>query len=282
MTVQGESLSSLDSIHLGRSLLQDEGGEDLLPKESEKEKEEEKKEEEPILPSSGPTRFYYEKDADTKVLLEVKKGIILTVFKEGEVWDKFLLDKEAKGGMTGSLVKGDQFKVDIDWKKQEFEGLNNPQNKISGLQIEMKFDKKKDSFVLIDLKIVNLAIQKLNDIDLEVSTSHGYKVMAPLGLSFGCYAPGMFRPKGNFSEQSVSAGLTFPDLQLQVYKVHKGRFGPVWECGDMIPIGLWVGILITLMFASICAWGFTMLANINGPDRFDDPKKPGIYVPQTD
>ena len=27
--------------------------------------------------------------------------------------------------------------------------------------------------------------------------------------------------------------------------------------------GLWVGIIVTLGFSLICAWGFTMLANIN-------------------
>ena len=31
----------------------------------------------------------------------------------------------------------------------------------------------------------------------------------------------------------------------------------------MISIGLWVGILVTLGFALICAWGFSMLASIN-------------------
>ena len=64
----------------------------------------------------------------------------------------------------------------------------------------------------------------------------------------------------------------------------------------MISIGLWVGILVTLGFALICAWGFSMLASINVSsqqctvlvrtllfqtmDRFDDPKGKQIYVPQ--
>ena len=49
----------------------------------------------------------------------------------------------------------------------------------------------------------------------------------------------------------------------QVFEVKRGKFGPMWECGELLSIGLWVGILVTLGFALICAWGFTMLASIN-------------------
>ena len=53
------------------------------------------------------------------------------------------------------------------------------------------------------------------------------------------------------------------NFNLEIFQVRRGRFGPEWECGDMISIGLWVGILVTLGFALICAWGFSMLASIN-------------------
>ena len=55
----------------------------------------------------------------------------------------------------------------------------------------------------------------------------------------------------------------FPRMQMQVFEVHRGKFGPEWECGELISIGLWVGILVTLFFATICFWGFSMLASIN-------------------
>ena len=53
------------------------------------------------------------------------------------------------------------------------------------------------------------------------------------------------------------------NFNSEIFQVRRGRFGPEWECGDMISIGLWVGILVTLGFALICAWGFSMLASIN-------------------
>ena len=42
----------------------------------------------------------------------------------------------------------------------------------------------------------------------------------------------------------------------------RGKFGPMWECGELMSIGLWVGLIVSLGFALICAWGFTMLASI--------------------
>lgn len=274
-------LDAADTMRLQRNLLQE--TETEVEKEITTIKVEEK--EEPVELANGPTRFYFEGSRKPKFLLEVKEGIILTVFKYGEVWDRFVLDQEAAGKVTGGKNNPDSdvFQVDIDWKSQVFSGEKDESNKINGVQIEMYFDKKKENFVLIDLKIVNLAIPGANEnVELSVYTRKGYEVMAPIGTSFACLSPGMFGPKGNHTEETVSAGLTFPEMQLQVYKVHRGRFGPIWECGNMISIGLWVGILVTLMFALVCTWGFTMLANINTMDRFDDPKGKQIYVPQTD
>ena len=68
-------------------------------------------------------------------------------------------------------------------------------------------------------------------------------------------------------EDASLRGNAFPQEILihlmDLFQVRRGRFGPEWECGDMISIGLWVGILVTLGFALICAWGFSMLASIN-------------------
>lgn len=76
-------------------------------------------------------------------------------------------------------------------------------------------------------------------------------------------------------------GVTLPEVQLQVFSV-KHNFGPDWDCGNMMPVGLLVGLITTLFFALVCFWGFSMLASINTMDRFDDPKGKQIYVPQSD
>jgi len=241
---------------------------------------------EPDLPlenMAGPTRFYFEKNRLPKFLMEVEgDGIIVSMHKNGEFWDKFVLDAEASGSISGGKLntENDLFQVDVHWKSQTFSGINDPSHKLNGLQLEMIFDIKQNNFELVDMKVVKLD-DRLDDVELKVVTSYGYKVSAPLGLSFGCYTPGMFAPKGNETGGN-SIGITLPGVRMQVYNVQRGRFGPMWECGNMIPIGLWCGLLVTLGFALVCAYGFSMLASINTMDRFDDPKGKCIYVPNTD
>ena len=56
----------------------------------------------------------------------------------------------------------------------------------------------------------------------------------------------------------------------------RGKFGPMWECGELMSIGLWVGLLVSLGFALICAWGFSMLASIEVRSR--DSESEIVYV----
>jgi len=58
--------------------------------------------------------------------------------------------------------------------------------------------------------------------------------------------------------------------------------GYSWDCDPLIPISVWVSVLITLFLASILLWGLCMLATVNGPTKFDDPKGPSLYVPSTE
>ena len=76
-----------------------------------------------------------------------------------------------------------------------------------------------------------------------------------------------------------------------------------WDCDPLIPISVWVSVLvghlsllqkmtfsfgphiyhlifqITLFLASILMWGVCMLAYLNTPTKFDDPKGPR-YLPE--
>jgi hypothetical protein len=50
-----------------------------------------------------------------------------------------------------------------------------------------------------------------------VVSKNGYKVKAPLGLSFCCDDPGMFMPERSESgTNKFSIGLSLPELRLQV------------------------------------------------------------------
>jgi len=236
---------------------------------------------------AGPTHFYFENGRLPKFLMEVKEGINLTLYtvfeNKTKEFDTFILDEEAKGGITGSRIDLDKedYRVHIDYKGQKFIGKVNGEE-LTGFELEMNFELVGGTWTLLGLKLINVPFNvKFHTLDLSAVTDKGYAIAAPAGLAFSCNYPGNFRSSvGN--ETTVAAGLKFPQMLLQVFEVHRGKFGPEWECGELISIGLWVGILVTLAFATICFWGFSMLASINTMDRFDDPKGKSIYIPQTD
>lgn len=233
---------------------------------------------------AGPTEFYFENGNLPKLLMTVDPGIQLSLYEDGEHIDTFILDAAAKGGIIGSGLELDvsDLQIDTDYKGQQFTGIHKGEQ-INGLQIEMKFKGNPGrTWSMIELRIVGLGYKgAFIAHELEVVSSQGYKVTAPWGLAWCCQNPGIFHapPSTNLT---VTAALEFPDLQLQVFEVELGKFGPLWECGELISIGLLTGLLVTLGFAIICFWGFSMLANINTMDRFDDPKGPSIYVPNTE
>ena len=190
---------------------------------------------------------------------------------------------EAANSIKGSKTTGTTYKVNIDWKGQTF-GTN---EKIYSISIHMEFNRTAEEYLLNSISLAQLKIEQsqMIKVPLEAKSKNGFKVSAPLGSSFCCYDAGMFEPKQSGNEDNAyKVGLTFPNLQLQVFDLpEKGiRFGPEWDCDTLMPIGVLVGLLVSLFFAFVCFWGFSMLASIQTMDRFDDPRGKTIHVPQTD
>jgi len=236
---------------------------------------------------AGPEEFYYQAERMPKFKMEVKEGITVSLYdivgNETREWDTFVLSEEANGGISGSRIDldKDDFRVVIDYKSHKFEGLKKGEI-LRGLMIEMDFEKLGGVWKLIKLELKNIPYKaEFYDMVMHHTTQHGYEVSAPLGLCFACNQPGSFKSLRTVNS-TYGGSIKFPDVKLQVFEVHRGKFGPEWECGELITIGLWVGILVTLAFATVCFWGFSMLASINTMDRFDDPKGKSIYIPQTD
>ena len=132
---------------------------------------------------------------------------------------------------------------------------------------------------MFELEFVNIGLNgEFHSLMMGPKTASGDKVECPIGLSYSCADSGVF--KSNMT-LSMSGKVKFPgwrmqvdildiflkniiiELSSQVFEVKRGKFGPMWECGELMSIGLWVGIIVTLGFALICGWGFSMLASIN-------------------
>ncbi|TRY63328.1 hypothetical protein TCAL_08207 [Tigriopus californicus] len=232
-------------------------------------------------PQKGPKVFY---DGEN-FLMKVSPGIEIYVFENGNNKSshvsKVILDKPAasvKGGFESAMKN---FDVTIDFKGQTFGGEGSIQ--LSSVIVKMSFVKKPKEFAMTRMEISQATIGSTNVMgnELSVSSSNGYSVYAPLDSGFCCDYTGVFKPKKR-GEGKYSLALGLPGLKMQVFDVKSTKFGPSWYCGELISIGLWVGLLTTLGFAIVCYWGFGMLASIQTMDRFDDPKGKPIHVPQTE
>jgi len=113
-----------------------------------------------------------------------------------------------------------------------------------------------------------------------------YAPCAPRGLAWTCNDQVFALTQNSLNDtyftsiNATTADAHLPDFRLRLgdYKKATGEeFG--WDCEPLIPISVWVSVLITIFLASILMWGVCMLAYLNTPTKFDDPKGPSIYVP---
>jgi len=262
-----------DFRRMHRNLLQTDEGNDVSDETDEGETVENKVE--PTEPPPPPQKGIFEVQEelngpqifhppDFQFLMGVEEGIMIH-FPGGS--SENLGEATA---ITGSATTDTEAMVNIDWKK-------------SSNMLKMKFNETRTEFVLLEMSLH----RGTNIYELDVKTPSGDDVRAPKGLAWACdevYRPAdkfMFKVKEGDKAKVVGVGL--PNVRLQVFfPKSQLNFGPLWYCGVLMPIGLWVGLIVTLFFALVCYWGFSMLASIQTMDRFDDPKGKQIYVPQTE
>lgn len=227
------------------------------------------------METQGPSVFYDEK----YFLMRVTGGIVVHIL--GADRSAVLLNESAVS-VKGSMTDASTLMVNIDWKSALFGGQG---NSVKNVLLRMTFGKisKGTEYAMTGLEIESATVGNtdVKNNRLEVTSSEGYKVEAPIGTAYCCGDAGVFMPIGSPSG-NVQLAVSFPGLELQVFDVNEPRFGPSWYCGGIWTIGLWIGLLTSLGFAIICAWGFSMLGSIQTMDRFDDPKGKPIHVPTSE
>jgi len=116
----------------------------------------------------------------------------------------------------------------------------------------------------------------------DISCERDYTTCAPLTLSWTCDDQKMSSEDN--SDNPIR--ITFPGLQLQPFFNNQNstaaKFGAVWSCDPLLSIPIWTGLLIGLGLLLGFLWAIGMIASVNTPDKFDDPKGKQISVPQQD
>jgi len=118
--------------------------------------------------------------------------------------------------------------------------------------------------------------------------TNGYGICAPVKLCWTC-TDQVLKPNDLTSVGSDSftilwhmQGLRFEPDWGQNKNSSSFKWSFNWDCDPLIPLPVWVGLLVTLLLASILIWAIQMLAALQCPNKWDDPKKPGIQVAQTE
>jgi len=120
------------------------------------------------------------------------------------------------------------------------------------------------------------------------SCETGYGICAPVNLCWSCgdqvLKPGNLTAvgPGQFTVMWHLRGMLLEPDWGRGLNTTTFRFSSNWDCDPLLPLSVWVGILITLLLASILLWAVSMLSALQTPNKWDDPKKPGIQVAQAE
>ncbi|TRY96651.1 hypothetical protein DNTS_024265 [Danionella cerebrum] len=109
-------------------------------------------------------------------------------------------------------------------------------------------------------------------------------IYTPAEYSFHCERVSSVRKPllVNASENATRWSLTFNEFQIQSFSVTGELFSYASDCAGFFSAGIWMGLVTSLLMLLILTYGLHMIMQLRTMDRFDDPKGPGISVPQSE
>ncbi|MED6292093.1 hypothetical protein CHARACLAT_030196 [Characodon lateralis] len=111
-------------------------------------------------------------------------------------------------------------------------------------------------------------------------------IYAPAEYSYRCKSVTSFRwplliPRSS-KDPANQWRVSFDDFQIQGFNLIGSEFSYASDCAGFFSPGIWMGLLTSLLMVLVLTYGLHMIMQLLTMDRFDDPKGPGISVPQTE
>ncbi|XP_038165261.1 ATPase H+ transporting accessory protein 1a [Cyprinodon tularosa] len=111
-------------------------------------------------------------------------------------------------------------------------------------------------------------------------------IYAPAEYSFRCksvtnFAWPLLVPRSD-KDPANQWRVSFEDFQIQGFNLSGSEFAYASDCAGFFSPGIWMGLLTSLLMVLVLTYGLHMIMQLLTMDRFDDPKGPGISVPQTE
>uniref|UniRef100_UPI00358DE8DC V-type proton ATPase subunit S1 n=1 Tax=Myxine glutinosa TaxID=7769 RepID=UPI00358DE8DC len=111
-------------------------------------------------------------------------------------------------------------------------------------------------------------------------------ISAPEMYSFRCELLGTSSRAGArltaTTKNKRPISLELRDFQIQAFNVKGEYFSYASDCASFFTPAIWMGLVSCGFLILILTYGLHMLLQLKTMDRFDDPKGPGISVPQAD
>jgi len=184
-------------------------------------------------------------------------------------------------------VQTAEFKFAIEWGWNSSVTRGDYWNLTSaGLKLTGTFNETESLNLIVDLTPKFSYTGKPGD----TACTTGYGICAPVNLCWTCtkqtLAPTNLTAVG---AEEWTLMWTLPGMMLEPEWGNKMNFtggnytfSAPWDCDPLVPLPVWVGLLISLFLASLLLWAIQMLTALQTPNKWDDPKKPGIQVAQTE
>ncbi|CAL4107402.1 unnamed protein product, partial [Meganyctiphanes norvegica] len=120
-------------------------------------------------------------------------------------------------------------------------------------------------------------------VDIDFAMNRKDIEVIPNRLSYSCSVRRILTSPSQTTD-GRSMQLVLNGFQYEAFPtvVNPERFDGAWDCVGFFTIPIWMSLITILIFLIVLFWGFWMLAAVKTNDQFDDPKKPTIFVPQTD
>ncbi|NXV12888.1 VAS1 ATPase, partial [Cepphus grylle] len=159
-----------------------------------------------------------------------------------------------------------------------------PVNKISSLEIRFLMTNKfyggsaRNWFTLDSVEIIQDG-EKFAKFNVSV-------ISAPAEYSFHCQLvgtsnryPARLIPSNN---EAKNWDVFISRLQIQGFNIENNQFSYASDCTGFFSPGIWMGLVTSIILLWILTYGIHMIMQLTTNSRFDDPKGPGLSVPQTE
>uniref|UniRef100_A0A3Q2PQA0 ATPase H+ transporting accessory protein 1a n=1 Tax=Fundulus heteroclitus TaxID=8078 RepID=A0A3Q2PQA0_FUNHE len=268
---EAAALSVEGGLGGGRSLLQSRGG--YKDRWRNRERQQWAKEKREVY---APVEF---KEDDRTCMLLWAKGLTVGILRNNR-WEEHDLTPATFGEGVSPRLHGS------DCDKSKARLVLNYENVLGHRSFKLVFVMSQRHYKVSARRWFTLDAVELEYDGTKATFNGSRSIYAPAEYSYRCHSVTSFRwpllvPR-SAKDPANQWRVSFDDFQIQGFNLSGNEFSYASDCAGFFSPGIWMGLLTSLLMVLVLTYGLHMIMQLLTMDRFDDPKGPGISVPQTE